>query len=672
MLLVVLALLLPSSTVRADTLPYLPGDSFYPTLAPAARLTQSYGSCWWDDGGAGNTVCGPVWRRAVLINGSGFNFTLFTDAQRRGSLQVWVDGTLRQSLSFNHWGWRTVSVTDLTPGVHEVLLRVDWTTCADPEDTDNCADAGHPSSYYFNRLTVLGPGDLNPPTNPAWATETHGVLNGVWQNGLAMPEFSWPDGTDAESGVAGYEVYFGVDPNGTATNFQSGTTYTTTSPLADGEYFFRLRTRDQAMNTAPWVTLFHFLYDGTPPTIALTRNGVSGAGGWWIAPLELSATISDALCGVASAEMRLDGGAAQAVSDQTFSTDGVYTLVYTATDLAGNLASLTEQVWMDQTAPVAQLAASGILGENGWYLSAVDLQAHGTDATSGLASAELAVDGSGIWTNVLTLIADGMYAVDYRATDVAGWTAVNGPETIRIDQEPPIQNILHAPSDGQVITGQMDFVGASLDLVSGLQSVAYRVDSGVWSAVTMVGAGGTWEFRLDAASLEDGLRTIAIRTRDMAGNETFWQVQVQVQKPAPVPTQVFAFFARPTARPTPTPLPSPTPVALKQEESPARESAPVVVNPAIATVVAVIQPAPVLYTVEAPQPVNVAVGLSVVPILGLLSALLLLYDPRPAQLNRFVETGKQAMLDQGTWKEVAGFLSGSRIQSANKEKKDEN
>jgi hypothetical protein len=670
LLLVVLALLLPSSNVRADTMVYLPGDSFYPTLAPAARLTQSYGSCWWDDGGAGNTVCSPVWRRAILINGSGFNFTLFTDAQRRGFLQIWVDGTLRQSLSFNHWGWRTVSITGLTPGVHEVLLRVDGTVCADPEDTDNCADAGNPSSYYFNTLTVLGPGDLNPPANPAWATETHGALDGIWQNSVATPEFTWPDGTDAESGVAGYEVYFGSDQNGTSVNFQAGTTYTTTVPVADGRYSFRLRTRDRVLNTAPWVTLFDFLYDGTPPNIALAHTGISGAGGWWMSALDLSATITDVHSGVALAEMSLDGGAAQPVSDQTFSADGVYTVVYTVTDLAGNLASLTEQVWMDQTPPVAQLDVSGTPGENGWYLSDVDLQAHGTDVTSGLASAELDVNSSGIWTNTTTLTANGMYAVDYRATDVAGWTVVNGPETIRIDQEQPIQNILHAPADGQVITEQMDFVGASLDLVSGLQSVAYRVDNGAWSPVTLVGAGGTWEFRLHTDSLEDGLRTIAIRTKDMAGNATVWQVQVQVQKPVPVPAQGFVLFARLTAIPTPTPLPSPTPTVSEQEALPAaQEPMPVVVQPPLPTTVATMPSVPLIYEGEKPQPISMGVALSVLPILGLLSAVLLLYDPRPAQLTKFVQYGYKIQ-DHQELKTLIAFVSGSLIdQNSHKEKR---
>ncbi|MCD4673070.1 MAG: HYR domain-containing protein, partial [Anaerolineaceae bacterium] len=429
LLTVVMALVLPSSSVSSASTLYLPGDSFYPTLAAPEYLTETYGSCYYDSSGVGATVCGPVWRRGFRINGSGFTYAIWTDTHRLGHLQVWVDGVLEDSLTFNYYGWQTATVSGLTPGVHEVLLRVDGTACADPSDTDNCADPSNPNSYFFNELTVTGPGDLDPPTNPASAAETHGAVDGVWQNTINMPEFTWPAGTDALSGAAGYEVYFGADPNGTSTDFQVGTTYTTTAPYADGTYYLRLRTKDNADNYAPWVTLFTFNVDTTPPVIVLSRSGTAGAGGWWTSPLDLSAVITDAGSGVASFNRVIDGGAPQPVSDQTFAMDGTHTVVYFAVDNAGNPATVTENVWIDQTLPVPQLDATGTMGENGWYVSAVGLQANGTDAASGLAAAELEVGGSGVWMNAITLNTSGTYPVAYRAADVAGLTATDGPDT---------------------------------------------------------------------------------------------------------------------------------------------------------------------------------------------------------------------------------------------------
>ena len=106
---------------------------------------------------------------------------------------------------------------------------------------------------------------------------------------------------------------------------------------------------------------------------------------------------------------------------------------------------------------------------------------------------------------------------------------------------------------------------------------------GAWHSLNVT-ASGDWQFQVNSETLEDGLRTIAIRTTDTAGNTLNWQVQVDVQNPAPAPDpiqSVIRIFAKPTATPLPSPtaLPSPTPVRIEEKEAPpAPAAAPVIVN----------------------------------------------------------------------------------------------
>jgi hypothetical protein len=675
-----IALVLPSSAARGDSTILMPGDVIRITIADPAYFTSSVGQCMYHDGGVGVTICEDTWLRAFRINGSGIRFNFWTDTTRRGFLQIWVDGVQYHNLTFNYYGTRNPEVTGLAPGIHEVVLRVDNTVCASASSVD-CYEypgSGRPDSFYFNNLTVLGPGDMDPPTNPASATETHGAADSTWQNVVNMPEFTWPAGTDADSGVAGYEVYFGTDPNGTSTNFQAGTTYTTTAPYADGAYTLRLRTKDNAGNYAPWVTLFTFNVDTTPPVISHSRTGVAGAGGWWVSPFTLSTTITDAHSGVATSRMSQDADAPEAVADIHFSVEGMYQVVYSAVDNAGNLASSTQDAWLDIVSPVLHynIATGGTL-VNGWYNKNVVLVAASTDGISGIANDELEINGSGTWVSNVLLDTSGIYTVQQRASDAAGHTIMSSwipPDTIQIDKERPVQTVILAPSQGQVVSNSvMDFVGNSADGLSGLQSVEYQVGGGAWHSL-IVTAGGDWQFQVNSETLDDGLRTIAIRTTDTAGNIENWQVQVDVQNPEPAaPVQaIIRIFTKPTATPlpspTPTMIPSPMPVVEEEEETPA--AAPVIEITPMPT--ATPEPNPVVYEeVEKEEPINIAVGLTSLPILGTLAAALFLYDPRPAQLKKLTTVAQDMAPDINGLKNLMSFVGGTLLSKKSDEEEGE-
>jgi hypothetical protein len=101
--------------------------------------------------------------------------------------------------------------------------------------------------------------DRTPPANPALALETHGAQSGVWQGAVNDPDFTWGGAMDVSSGVKGYNVYWGLDPEGVSSAWTDVESWNP-GPVAPGVYYLRLRTEDRAGNWSPWTTIFTFKY----------------------------------------------------------------------------------------------------------------------------------------------------------------------------------------------------------------------------------------------------------------------------------------------------------------------------------------------------------------------------------------------------------------------------
>lgn len=102
--------------------------------------------------------------------------------------------------------------------------------------------------------------DPFPPTRPQPARELHGTLSDIPQSEINDPRFEWGEATDLISGIAGYEVYWGRNPEGAASNWTESPVYDP-GPVAPGVYYLRVRARDVAGNFSPWETLFTFRYE---------------------------------------------------------------------------------------------------------------------------------------------------------------------------------------------------------------------------------------------------------------------------------------------------------------------------------------------------------------------------------------------------------------------------
>lgn len=113
----------------------------------------------------------------------------------------------------------------------------------------------------------LGPFDFDdtPPTNPTSAVETGGAVDDQWQSAVSDPAFTWSGALDAESGIAGYDVYFGPDETATSGSYVTSAAYDPAA-VSSGAHYLRVCAKDNAGNSADeWATIFTLRYDSSAP-----------------------------------------------------------------------------------------------------------------------------------------------------------------------------------------------------------------------------------------------------------------------------------------------------------------------------------------------------------------------------------------------------------------------
>jgi hypothetical protein len=316
-------------------------------------------------------------------------------------------------------------------------------------------------------------------------------------------------GTDATSGVATEDVS------------QDGTTWVSSLTFsADGVYSVRGRVTDNAGNTTT-TSPVTVSVDRTAPILGMTLSPAApnGTNSWYVSPVTVSADSSDATSGIASQAVSLDGKTWE--PSLTVSTDGTYTLQVSAQDKAGNTASASQTIHLDGTPPAASFVLPKANGDNGWYVSPVTISAVGTDATSGVASQQVSLDGSS-WASSLDLSNDGVYTVHGRVLDNAGNTTTI-TRTVSIDHTPPVAGT-------PVLTGTLGLEGwytssvgvavPATDDTSGVASIQYSVDGGAWQTT--------------APTLTDGVHIVQIKVTDKAGNVSSTSASASVDATLPV------------------------------------------------------------------------------------------------------------------------------------------
>ena len=314
--------------------------------------------------------------------------------------------------------------------------------------------------------------------------------------------------TDATSSVSGSPSING-----------GGASFTATT---DGIYNLTATVSDVAGNTASSNGTIRL--DTTPPSLSVEGNPTSpdGSNNWYVSPVILTGTASDATSGVAGMHYQVDGGSWQNGSSLSEGVDGTHTIVFRTMDNAGNTAtSVPMTVSIDRTAPIPDASLSPLSpdGANGWYVSPVTLTASSSDATSGLASQGVSLDGT-TWTPNVTVSSDGTTMVQVYAKDNAGNTA-SSTKTIRLDTTPPTASILLPLSDGNNgwhVTPVTVTAGGT-DVTSGVESLLVSLDGNTWAPSLTLSA--------------DGVYTVQARATDNAGNATIVSQTIPIDRTPP-------------------------------------------------------------------------------------------------------------------------------------------
>jgi regulation of enolase protein 1 (concanavalin A-like superfamily) len=252
-----------------------------------------------------------------------------------------------------------------------------------------------------------------------------------------------------------------------------------------------------------------------PVTTAATNPAGPGASGWFTGAVEVTLAAADEQggSGVDHTEYTVDGGAfTRYTAPFQVAGDGTHAVGYRSVDKAGNVETArTLTVKVDATAPSVSAATTPAApdGRNGWFVSGVSVAVTAADATSGLASTEVSVDGGAFaaYTEPVSVTADGRHTVAYRATDAAG-NVSSGSVPVNKDATAPLTTASFAPpNDDGWLPGTVPVTLSTVDAVSGVAGTEYALDGGAWTPYTQpVNVTG------------DGTHTLAYRSTDQAGN----------------------------------------------------------------------------------------------------------------------------------------------------------
>src|SRR5438552_3250841 len=264
------------------------------------------------------------------------------------------------------------------------------------------------------------------------------------------------------------------------------------------------------------------------PTTTATLAGTAGSGSWFVTPVGVTLTASDAASVIVATNYSVDAGTWQEyMAPFTVSGDGNHTVQFYSVNAAGFTESTeTLAIHIDTTSPTASAVPSGTQGGDEWFISQATVTLSASDRTSGVGSISYNLDG-GMWTaysGPITL-SDGAHTLLYGATDVAGNTASVKSLSVRVDTIAP--SLTDLTPSGRVTTSAIDVTWTGSDSGSGIVSYAVSVDGRAFQNVALNES--------VILSLSDGAHTITVRATDAAGNTQTQTTTVTVD------TNLFSF-----------------------------------------------------------------------------------------------------------------------------------
>ena len=343
----------------------------------------------------------------------------------------------------------------------------------------------------------------------------------------------------------GSDVLISGDVNGTVFACPTGTGSANCSiPLPEGTGTVQFAaTSITGLTDSGSISFYH---DITQPLITGAVSGTEGNNGWYISPVEISASISDPQpgSGVAVFQYSLNGGDWENFGGPMTLMDGIHSLSLRASDVAGNVVETSQTFQVDTITPVLDLSITGTSGMNGWYVTAVEISAVATDDGSGLAIFEASANG-GAWAAYTAPLAfsDGGHSYQFRATDNAGNLFEVPIQGINVDTIPPAIDLPPAWRLGDNAMFKLQDNGSGL---AGLRLVIEDEEE-IYPKVAWVddlsgnkfGDSIAWNghFKDGSQALPGGEYYAWLKVTDNAGNEKMQAGQIIVDAIVPLPIE---------------------------------------------------------------------------------------------------------------------------------------
>ena len=292
---------------------------------------------------------------------------------------------------------------------------------------------------------------------------------------------SWAGGDPDMDDLVTYDVYFGIDnPPPKRMSNQSSVMFHPGTLQYGMRYYWRVVSWDkQGMSATGPLWDFTTEYDITPPATLLHRNGTLGNEGWFVTPVMITFEAQDTQSGLNATWYKIDDSPWIRYSlPVKISQDGHHILFFYSIDAMGNQEQThMAPVKIDTKDPLTTYTVSGVLGNNGWYLSNVTMAVSALDNESGVSSIyyQLNAEGWNEYTTPLVITIDGFHTLRYYSVDIAGNTQqIQAPFSFKIDQTAPLVN-LTVTAQNLLHTQWLMIVNIS-DGVSGVQKVEFYVD----------------------------------------------------------------------------------------------------------------------------------------------------------------------------------------------------
>lgn len=283
----------------------------------------------------------------------------------------------------------------------------------------------------------------------------------------------------------------------------NGVPFTSGTVVAnDGQYTLAAYADDLAGNTAN--VDVNFIVDTQAPTVVVT--GITEGTSY---KTEVTPLISISDTNLVTQTVTLNGQAY--ISGTPVNIEGVYQLVVTAIDIAGNQTIVTTNFEIDVTPPV--IIVSGVLN-GGAY--AIDVSPVVTVSDQNLVSQTMTLNGQVFVDNLVSI--EGSYVLDISAVDAAGNTATATINFI-IDKTDPAINITGVVDGGiynAAVTPIITVTDANLNV----------------SDITLNGQ----PFASGSILETEGLQQLIVTADDTAGNQNIVSVTFEIDTTAPTVT----------------------------------------------------------------------------------------------------------------------------------------